>query len=106
MAQSQEYAISDERQWDKCFFCQSSDVSQLRDPFKSPSSKNSPSVIYKTLSQRILDLIQLNAIPQSTLDVTNISGRDFLTFDADELATVLSTKHAVWPSHMLHQCQF
>ena len=94
---------SDERLWDRCLFCQSSDVTNLRDPYKDKTflklNLDCDPPVFKELSQRIIDLNNMNELPSTVLDLNTITDTN-TNIDVDHFAQILTTNHAIWHKKM------
>ena len=82
------------RHWERCFFCQSSDTRDLRDPSKS--TRQSRDEVYGAVSLRIIELYQLGEIHSNTLDLSSIGVGDVENMGGGELANIMSINNAVW----------
>ena len=82
------------RHWERCFFCQSSDTHDLRDPSKS--TRQSRDEVYGAVSLRIIELYQLGEIHSNTLDLSSIGVGDVENMGGGELANIMSINNAVW----------
>ena len=84
------------RRWDRCFFCQSTDTRDLRDPKKSKNTSQTSDDVYTGVSQRIIELSRLGELQVDIDDLSNNGCGDTNALGDGELADISSANHAIW----------
>ena len=80
------------KRWDRCFFCQSTDTQDFRDP-KSPQTSDD---VYTGVSQHTIELSRLGELQVDIDDLSNNGCGDTNALGGGELADILSANHAIW----------